>query len=321
MERDSTMAGPRLQTQLVTGAFGYSGSYIARELLAHGHEVRTLTRSMDRAHDFGCRIRTFPLDFLDREGLREALRGVRVLYNTYWVRFNRAGFSQELAVRNSLRLFEAARDAGVERIVHISITNPSLDSPYDYFRGKAEIEKGLESIGVPHSILRPAVLFGGPEILHNNIAWMLRRFPVFGIFGKGDYRLRPMHVQDLAKLAVEAGSHEGNEILDAVGPETYTFRELVRTIGEAIGHPRPPIRVPRPLALAFLAIVGWFVRDAILTRQEIGALMDNLLVTDSEATGTTRFSRWVQRHADELGRHYASELARRRNRRAPYAKL
>jgi uncharacterized protein YbjT (DUF2867 family) len=318
---EDVMQSTTQETHLVTGAFGYSGSYIARELLAQGHKVRTLTRSPDRHHEFGDQIDVWILDFNDRFGLIEALTGVRVLYNTYWVRFPKAGFSQDEAVRNSIQLFEAARDAGVERIVHVSITNPSLTSPYSYFRGKAEIEAGLEATGVPHSILRPAVLFGGPEILHNNIAWMLRHLPVFGIFGKGEYRLRPIHVQDLARLALEAGSHQDNDVIDAVGPETFTFRDLVRKIGEAIGKPRPLVSVPRPIALAFLGLLGLFVRDVILTKEEIGALMDDLLVTDSVATGKTRFSTWLTEHANELGQHYASELARRRDRQAAYSGL
>ncbi len=309
------------ETHLVTGAFGYSGCYIARALLAKGHEVRTLTRSPDRKHGFGNRIRVWPLDFADRAGLVEALTGVAVLYNTYWVRFHGAGFSQDLAVRNSIRLFEAARAAGVRRIVHVSITNPSLASPYTYFRGKAEIEAGLTAVGVPHSILRPAVLFGGADILNNNIAWMLRHLPAFGVFGKGEYRIRPIHVQDLARLAIEAGCHEGNEIVDAVGPETYSFRALVEMIGDAIGRPRPLIGVPRSLALGFLRILGLFVHDVILTRQEVGALMDELLVTYSSSTGRTRFSSWVVQHGHQLGRHYASELARRRDRRTAYDEL
>ncbi len=309
------------ETHLVTGAFGYSGSYIAHELLARGHEVRTLTRSPEREHELRPQVKAFPMDFDDLAALRQALTGVRVLYNTYWVRFPKAGFSQDEAVRNSIRLFEAARDAGVERIVHVSITNPSLDSPYSYFRGKAEIEQGLEATGVPYTILRPAVLFGGPEILHNNIAWMLRHLPVFGIFGSGEYRLRPIHVQDLAELAADVGMHEGCETIDAVGPETYSFRDLVTRIGKAIGKPRPIVRVPRTLALGFLGILGWFVKDVVLTREEIDALMDDLLVTDSPSTGKTSFSVWLAEHSHELGQRYSSELARRRDRRASYAGL
>ncbi len=244
-----------------------------------------------------------------------------MLYNTYWVRFNRAGFSQSQAVDNSLGLFAAARDAGVERIVHISIANPSLRSRYDYYRGKAEIERGLQASGVPHSILRPTALFGGPEILLNNIAWMLRRFPVFGIVGGGEYRIRPIHVEDLADLAIASAQRTGNETLDAVGPESFTFRELVRTIGEAIGHRRPLVTMPKPLALLFVKLLGVWLRDTVLTRQEIEALSDDLLHTDADATGSRRFSEWLRQHHREFGQHYASELARRRDRTTAYTDL
>jgi uncharacterized protein YbjT (DUF2867 family) len=318
---EDIMNHPSRETHLVTGAFGYSGSYIARELLERGHQVRTLTRSPDREHELSGEVQAYPLDFDDVAGLQTALDGVQVLYNTYWVRFPKAGFSQDEAVRNSIKLFEAARDAGVKRFVHISITKPSLDSPYSYFRGKAEIEQGLAASGVPYTVLRPAVFFGGPEILHNNIAWMLRHLPVFGMFGKGDYRLRPIHVQDMAELAADSGTHEGCETVDAVGPETYSFRELVGKIGQAIGKPRPMVRVPRTIALGFLGVLGLFVKDVVLTREEIDALMDDLLVTDSPSTGKTRFSVWLAEHSHELGRRYASELARRSNRQAAYASL
>ncbi len=185
----------------VTGAFGYSGSYIARRLLAAGESVVTLTNTPRKAESPD--IPAYPLAFDD--GLVEALAGVDVLYNTYWVRFNHANFNHQQAVINSRRLFDAAKRAGVQRIVHVSITNPSADSRLDYFSGKAQVEQALIDTGVAHAILRPAVLFGGSDILINNIAWLLRTLPIFGIFGDGSYRLQPIHVDDLAALAVDQG--------------------------------------------------------------------------------------------------------------------
>ena len=102
-----------METHLVTGAFGYSGSYIARGLLAKGFAVRTLTNSPDRKNEFEGSVDVYPLDFDNRSILTMALTGVRVLYNTYWVRFSEAGFSQEDAVRNTITLFEAAREANI----------------------------------------------------------------------------------------------------------------------------------------------------------------------------------------------------------------
>ena len=215
----------------VTGAFGYSGKYIAKRLLEQGCEVRTLTNSPQRRHPFGDAIRAHPFHFDDPDKLAASLEGVSVLYNTYWVRFNHKTFTHAAAVKNTMTLFRAASRAGVERIVHVSITNPSPDSPLEYFRGKGELENGLKDLGVSGAILRPAVLFGKEDILINNIAWLLRKFPVIGVFGKGDYRLQPIYVDDLARLAVEQGQSRENTIIDAIGPETFTYRGLVEESG------------------------------------------------------------------------------------------
>lgn len=210
---------------LVTGAFGFSGQYIARRLLEKGHTVRTLTNSPESENPFGAQIAARAYHFDDPPKLAESLRGATVLYNTYWVRFNYPGFSHADAVQNTLRVFAAAREAGVRRVVHVSITNPSEDSPLEYFRGKARLERALVESGLSYAILRPAVLFGKEDILINNIAWMLRRFPVFGVFGDGQYRLQPIYVDDFARLAVEQGESDRDATINAIGPETFTYRQ------------------------------------------------------------------------------------------------
>ena len=229
------------EIHMVTGAFGFSGKYIAGRLLDAGHEVRTLTNSPDRENPFEGQVKAYPYNFDDPEKLVQSLTDVSVLYNNYWVRFNYKDFSYNHAVENSLKLFDAAKNAGIKRIVHISITNPSEDSPFEYFSGKAKLEKALIGSGLSYAILRPAVLFGKEDMLINNIAWFLRRFPVFAVFGDGKYRLQPIHVDDLAELAVEQGRTVKNVILDAIGPETFTYRELAQAIGKTIGKRRPII--------------------------------------------------------------------------------
>ena len=302
----------------VTGAFGYSGKYIARRLLDLGHEVITLTNSPERPNPFAGKVRAYPFDCDDAEGLTQSLRGVSVLYNTYWVRFNHRLFTFADAVRNTRRLFEAAKAAGVERIVHVSITNPSLDSPFEYFRGKAQLEQALTESGVSYAILRPAILFGKEDILINNIAWMLRRLPIFGMFGRGDYRLQPIHVDDFAALAVEQGQRRENVTIDAIGPETFTYRELVETIGEIIGKERPIISVPPVFGYVAGWMLGILVGDVVITREEIGGLMAGLLHVDAPPAGTTKLTDWARKHADVLGKQYASELSRRVDRAKGY---
>ena len=240
------------------------------------------------------------------------------LYNTYWVRFNHKTFTHADAVANTLTLFAAAREAGVRRVVHVSITNPSEDSPLEYFSGKARLEAALCGSGLSYAILRPTVLFGKEDILINNIAWALRRLPVFGVFGDGRYRVQPIYVDDLAALAVEQGAAGENAIIDAIGPETFTFRDLVAQVGRAIQRRRPIVSVPPLLGHCTGWILGKLVGDVMITREEIAGLMADLLHVDSPPTGTTKLTDWMAGHAETLGRRYASELARRSNRRTPY---
>ena len=308
------MPAPSLHA--VTGAFGYSGRHLAQRLLDAGHQVITLTNSVPARDPFAGQVRAFPLDFADGGALTANLRGVSVLHNTYWVRYAAAGVSFAEAVASSNRLFAAAMGAGVRRVVHVSITNPALDSPLPYFRGKAEVEQALVASGLSHAILRPAVLFGGESsILINNICWALRRFPVFGVFGEGEYRLQPIHVDDLAALAVEQSARSENAVIQAIGPETFTYRELARTLGRLIGRHRPVTSVPPRLGFGLAWLTGHLLGDVMLTWDEVRGLMQNRLCVDGAApAGHTKLTDWVTAHADELGRHYASELARRRPR-------
>ena len=296
----------------VTGAFGYSGKYIAQRLLDSGASVITLTNSTRKPNPFGDRIRVLPLAFDDSATLQESLRGVSTLYNTYWVRFNHKNFTHSAAVENTLKLFEAARRAGVRRIVHFSITNPDENSPLEYFAGKGRLERALIETGIPHAILRPTVIFGKEDILINNIAWLLRHLPVYGVFGDGMYRLQPVYVNDLAELAVAQGALSASGIINAIGPETFTYRSLVQALGEIIGKPRPIIDIPPALGYAVGWIAGKILGDVIITKPEIEGLMRNLLYVNAPPAGRTRLTDWAREHADSLGRNYANELARRR---------
>ena len=307
------------QLHAVTGAFGYSGKYITQRLLAKGHRVITITNSLHRKNPFGNRVKVYPFNFDNPAALAESLQGVDVLYNTYWVRFNHKLFSHADAVQNTLTLFEAAKQASVSRIVHVSITNPDENSPLEYFQGKAVLEQALKALGIGHTVLRPTVLFGKEDILINNIAWMLRTFPIFGVFGNGHYRIQPIYVDDLAQLAVEAGEHTGNEVINAIGPETFTYGELVQTVAEIIGKKRPILSIPPGIGFVISQIVGKLVGDVLVTREEIDGLMADLLHVETLPTGKTHLTDWAKKHANTLGKQYSSELARRRNRQAMYA--
>ncbi len=297
----------------ITGAFSYSGKYIARNLLADGHSLITLTGSLhrkDRPDPFDGQISAYPFNFDDPDKLAATLEGVDTLINTVWVRFDHGETTFMRTVSNIRTLFQAAKQAGVRRVVHISITNPDPQSRLPYFWGKAILEEDLIASGMSYAILRPTVIFGEEDILINNIAWFLRRFPVFPILGDGQYRLQPIYVQDLADLAARHAVGGEDVIIDAIGPETFTFKEMVEMIREAVGSRALLVKGPPMLAWLASGLVGKLIGDVILTREEVIGLMDGLLYVDSPPAGQTRLTEWVRANSDQLGKYYAHEIKR-----------
>lgn len=295
---------------VVTGALGYTGKYITRRLLAKGKMVKTLTGHPNRPNPFGSRVNITQFNFDNPGELTKSLQGATVLINTYWVRFPYGQVTYDTAVANTQILIKAAEEAGVRRIVHISITNAAESSSLPYFKGKGLLEKAIINSKMSYAILRPTVIFGCEDILINNIAWMLRRFPVFVIPGAGDYKLQPVFVEDMADLVVSAAGNDENVILDAVGPEIFTFNELVRLIHDkTVSHARI-IRFRPGLALFLSGLVGRVVGDVVLTRDEVDGLMANLLISEDPPIGKTRLSEWLSQNAETVGANYASELNR-----------
>lgn len=293
---------------VVTGAFSYSGKAIAAELIASAGQVPTITGRPGRAPE-GSPIDIRPLDFDDPVGLVESLSGATALY-TYWVRFAHDRTNREQAVANSRALFHAARRAGVQRIVHVSITHPSIDSPFPYLPGKALAERALAEIDVPYAIVRPAILFGGDSVLVNNIAWLPRRLPVFAIGDRGRYQIRPVHTDDPARLCVEKGAERHDSMTDAVGPERPTFVEIVTSIRDALRSRARIVHEPGPTVPVLSRLLSLALRDVLLTGEEYQAMAAGLADTDGPATAPTALSGWLAGHSCELGLHDANELHR-----------
>jgi NADH dehydrogenase len=308
-DQQAAVERPDTGTDVVTGAFSYSGNAIARQLIGSGRQVRTLTGHPQRAPE-DSPIDVRPLDFGDQVGMIASLEGATTLYNTYWVRFAHDHTDHDQAVANSRALFDAARRAGIQRIVHVSITHPSAESPFPYFRGKALVETALVETGISYAIVRPAILFGGDDVLVNNIAWLLRHLPVFAVGGTGTYRVRAIHVDDLARLCLDKGTEGHDSVTDAVGPERPTFLELVRSIRAAVGSRSPIVTVPGRAVPLLSKLLGIALRDVLLTTDEYRAMAAGLADTDGPATGSIALSAWLVGHGSELGRRYANDLHR-----------
>jgi NADH dehydrogenase len=294
---------------VVTGAFSFTGRYVAARLLELGREVRTLTRHPQSVSPFGARIEAFPLDF-DLNTLAERLRGADTLYNTYWIRSPRGNLTFERVLDNTATLLAAAREARVRRVVQLSVSNASASSPLPYFRAKALAEEALSSSGLSYAIVRPTLVFAREDVLVSNIAWLLRRLPLFVVPGSGRYTLQPVAVEDVAELAVSAGSGTEPTVMDAAGPDIFSFEEFVRLVREAVGSRAAIVHGSPRLALGFSALTGKILRDTLVTRAELAGLMQGLLTSQSAPTGKRRFADWLGENADSVGQSYVSERLR-----------
>jgi NADH dehydrogenase len=298
------------QLNIVTGAYGYMGKYITRRLLAQGKQVKTLTNHPHRSNEFGDKVQALPFNFDRYADLVASLQGATTLYNTYWVRFNYGSTRFDQGVENTRTLFKAAKEAGVKRFVHTSILKPDPNSPLPYYKGKGQLEEALKQSGLSYAILQPTVVFGLEDVLINNIAWLVRRFPLFGVPGNGEYQLQPIFVEDIADIAVEAGQSTVDQTIETIGPEIYSFNALVKLIADKL-HKRVKIfHAPPKLALLMSQFISIFVRDVILTQEEVDGLMANLLVSTNPPTGRTHLSEWLEQNADVVGKQYASEVGR-----------
>ncbi len=295
---------------VVTGAFGYIGKYITKALLDRGREVRTITTHPNKPNPFGPAVRAFSYSFDNPSGLARTLEGAESLYNTYWIRFPFDGHTYESALANTRTLFQCAKQAGVKRIVHIGVTQASVDSDLPYYHGKAIQESLLAESGVPFSIVRPTLVFGKEDILVNNIAWLIRTSPIFPIFGSGLYRVQPVFVEDLAEIAVRQSTSPSGITVDAIGPELFTFKQLVTLIADKIGKRPIFVKVHPSIGILCGQILGLFLHDVILTRDELKGLMDELLTSRQLPNATTRFSDWLEENRSTVGSRYSSEIDR-----------
>lgn len=304
-----------MTTDAVTGATSYTGRFVDQRLVTNGRTVIDLTRDPRDPHPLGDLVSSAALDFDHPDQLVRTLKGTDTLYNTFWIRFERGPITYDWAIDRTRTLFEAARRAGVRRIVNLSVINAARDAPTAYFRAKAAVEDSLVSSGIPYAIVRPTVTFGPDDILVNNLAWTLRRVPVFGIPGDGRYPIQPVHIDDIADIVVRVGSARENVVVDAAGPDTFTFNEFVALVRAAIRSRALIVHMPVSAALAAARLLGLMVRDVVLTRDEVTELLSRLMASDQPPTGRVHLADWLADNATTLGRSWASELDRHYRRR------
>ena len=279
---------------VVTGAYSYTGAAVARSLMQRGYTVRTLTNRSVPIGRQDVALETHPLQFADIDSLVGAMAGADVFVNTYWVRYPYVGTEFDQAIRNSGVLFAAAKEAGVRRIVQVSVSNASLASPLAYYQGKAQVEALLAQSGVSYAVVRPTLVVGEHDILVNNIAWFMRRFPVFALPGDGCFG------DCFAKACARAGfAPRPLNMVDYCGA-----MDLVEA-GRAVALCKPTLRpVPGvsviPLAngpLRWRHLLGWHPES------RVAALGPELVWQAEQAYAETvrrtpRYAAWLARNRD-----------------------
>jgi len=294
----------------LTGAFSYTGRYIAKKLLAEGIKIRALTNHPKLELFPQHSLPVFPLQFQGEDSMINALKGADIFINTYWIRYPYKELTHENAAKNIQFLVQCAKKAGVRQIIHLSVSNPSENSNLSYYKGKAQAENMIKNSGLSYLILRPTLVFGLEDILINNIAWLLRSFPFFVLPRPMDYSVQPIYAGDVADIVFEHLLCKESKTIDAAGPETYRMDELVRMISRAIGYPRPVLLWPKTLSQACIHLLSLILRDRVLTGEELQGLMDNLLISFEQARGKTSFKAWLPQYGSQLGTSYINDFKR-----------
>ena len=301
---------------VITGPFSYIGAAVARELGRRGWTIHGLTNRLRPAGAEA--ITVAPLTF-ESVHLERELRGADALVSTYWIRLPHAGQGFDTAVANSRILFAAAARARVGRLVSVSVSNADVSSSLGYYRGKAQVDAAVRRAGLPHAIVRPTLVVGPQDVLTSNIAWFLRRFPFFPVPDGGRYRVQPVTLDDAGRVVADAVETRGDLEVDAAGPEIMTFAEYVRKVARACGVRRWIVSAPVWLSLLALRLLGLFLRDVVLTREELEGLAQEKLLSHQPPRGAESVTAWLRANGTTLGRRYVNDLDRhfREGARAP----
>jgi uncharacterized protein YbjT (DUF2867 family) len=294
----------------LTGAFSYTGRYIGQELLRRKISFQSLTNHPRPSVFPSASIPVAPLQFQDAPSLIATLRKSTILVNTYWIRYPAKGISHETAVQNIEFLVQCAKQAGIHKIIHISVSNPSKDSQLSYYKGKAEAEEIIQQSGIPFTILRPTLVFGKEDVLLHNIAWLLRYFPFFVFPSPSTCFIQPIFAEEVGCFAVESIHSYPNQTMDLAGPEVVSMKEMVQKIGRATGYTRPIYSTSLGITMAAVRILNTILHDRIITEEEILGLQNNLLVSSQPPLGKISFSDWLVQEGSSLCSHYINDYKR-----------
>jgi len=284
------MSASSTAPQLVTvlGGTGFLGRCIVRRLSDAGFAVRIASRHPDRGRslfpDGDPGISSIPGDLNEEGGLALALAGSFAVVNavSLYVEHGKYTF-RSVHVEAAARVARLAAAAGVERLVHISGIGADAYSPSAYIRSRGEGEAAVLRAFTPAVLIRPSVMFGPDDAFVVPILSMMRRLPVFPLFGSGDKKLQPVYVEDIAEAVTRLlRSPSAERIYELAGPRIYTYRSLLRMLGAGLG--KEPILLPIPFTLwKAIGCLGELLPAPPITRNQVELMERNNIASPTVA--------------------------------------
>jgi uncharacterized protein YbjT (DUF2867 family) len=257
---------------LVTGATGFLGRRVVHELLERRHQVRCLVHTPGRERIF--HHRTVEVQYgnvRDPASLSNAFYDVEAVVHLVGIIRRRRGNSfEEVHREGTANVLAAAKEAGANHFLHVSVIGAANDPAYPYLYTKWLGEQEVTNSGIPYTIFRPSVLFGEGDEFLNALAGLVRLFPMVPVIGSGKNRYHPLAVDDLARcIAITLGRGDlKGQTLDLGGTKRMSYNEVVTVVASAMGKRRWRFHLPVWLMYAAAMVSqGFMPRPPITTDQ------------------------------------------------------
>jgi uncharacterized protein YbjT (DUF2867 family) len=264
---------------LLTGATGVVGGALLPALLEANHSVRALVRE---PRGLGARrvdVNLALVDLADPHGLRHAVRGVdTVIHLAAAIRDQPPRRVEEINGLGTLRLLQAAEQAGVERFVFFSALGATRSQRTRFFRSKALAENAVRDSPLTTTIFAPSIIYDRDDPWVK-IMRRLSLLPVLPISGSGQARYQPIWAGDVARCVLAALEREGDGRFELAGPEVLSYDQMARVIAAAYGHQRPLVHVPLPLVRSTLIWLRRIFGEPVFATWEEAELMEIPMTT------------------------------------------
>ena len=261
---------------LVTGATGFLGRRVVRELLERGDQVRALVHTPGKERMFSHReIEVQYGSVRDPASLSSAFYDVEaVVHLVGIIRRRRRDTFEDIHREGTANVLAAAKEAGARHFLHVSVIGSANDRTYPYLYTKWLGEQEVINSGLPYTIFRPSMLFGEGDEFLNALAGLVRLFPLVPVIGSGNNRMQPLAADDLARCI---GTTLGREdlkgrILELGGADRLNYNELVSEVAKAMGKRRLRLHLPAWLMYAFAKVSQGFLPRAPITTDQIKLL-------------------------------------------------